>query len=85
MTGGAALPTTVLPFVLRAVSLLGIDTVQNPIEERRSSWTLLGADLGPPVLGSSDQRAIGVDGLDAVLDEIHAGEVTSRVLLHPHR
>jgi acrylyl-CoA reductase (NADPH) len=85
MTGGAALSTTVLPFILRGVSLLGIDAVQSPIEERRALWARLAADLRPPVLASSDQRQIGLDGLDSVLDEIHAGEVTGRVLVQPHR
>jgi hypothetical protein len=41
LTGGAELPTTVLPFILRGVSLLGIDSVQTPIEHRRSIWKRL--------------------------------------------
>src|SRR4051794_34802881 len=37
-TGGVKLPTTVLPFILRGVSLLGVDSVQTPIEERTQTW-----------------------------------------------
>ena len=38
LTGGTALPTTVLPFILRAVRLIGIDSVQLPIDARREVW-----------------------------------------------
>ena len=38
LTGGTDLPTTVLPFILRGVNLLGIDSVQTPIEARQSMW-----------------------------------------------
>src|SRR3954452_20655469 len=44
-TGGVKLPATVLPFILRAVSLIGIDSVQNPISERRALWERLGSGL----------------------------------------
>src|SRR3954463_16519715 len=46
-TGGVKLPATVLPFILRGVSLLGIDSVANPIEQRRALWARLGDDLRP--------------------------------------
>ena len=38
-TGGVKLPATVLPFILRGVSLLGVDSVQTPIEERKETWS----------------------------------------------
>lgn len=85
LTGGAGLSTTVLPFIIRGVSLLGIDAVQNPIEARRSLWGRLGGDLRPPVLSSTDHREVGLHGVEAVLDEIQAGHVTGRVLVEPHR
>src|SRR3954471_14772517 len=37
-TGGVKLPTTVLPFILRGVSLLGVDSVQTPIKESQETW-----------------------------------------------
>ena len=47
LTGGPALNTTVLPFILRGVALLGMDSVQMPIRPRRELWTLLGGSLKP--------------------------------------
>lgn len=45
--GGFALPTTVMPFILRGVTLHGIDSVQVPIERRREVWARLASDLAP--------------------------------------
>ena len=42
LTGGAGLNTTVMPFILRGVALLGIDSVQLPIGPRRALWERLG-------------------------------------------
>ncbi|HEY5389391.1 MAG TPA: zinc-binding dehydrogenase, partial [Solirubrobacteraceae bacterium] len=50
LAGGADLPTTVIPFILRNVSLLGIDSVQCPIGERRAAWARLERDLPPEAL-----------------------------------
>ena len=77
LTGGADLPTTVMPFILRAVSLAGIDSVQTPMERRRAVWHRLGADLKPTGLGDIG-RDITLDDLDRVLDGILAGAVTGR-------
>jgi acrylyl-CoA reductase (NADPH) len=43
--GGAALNTTVLPFILRGVRLLGIDSVMCPVDRRRAAWRRLAAEL----------------------------------------
>lgn len=76
-TGGAGLPTTVLPFILRNVALLGIDSVQTPIDRRRAVWARLGSDLKP-----SGLDAIGHDvplaEVEPVLDGILAGQATGR-------
>lgn len=47
LTGGAGLNTTVMPFILRGVSLLGIDSVQLAIGPRRALWAELGGALKP--------------------------------------
>src|ERR1044071_7616776 len=47
LAGGMDLPTTVAPFILRAVSLLGIDSVMCPREVRREAWNRLPAGLDP--------------------------------------
>ena len=80
LTGGAALPTTVMPFILRGVGLLGIDSVQTPIEKRRAVWERLGGDLKP-----SSLALIGKDltlyELDDTLDAILRGEATGRTVI----
>ena len=47
---GADLPTTVMPFILRGVSLLGIDSVMAPRERRLEAWQRLASDLDPKVI-----------------------------------
>jgi acrylyl-CoA reductase (NADPH) len=77
-TGGVKLPATVLPFILRGVSLLGIDSVQNPIASRRALWERLGSDLRPRHL---DAREVELDALDGVLDAILRGEMQGRTVV----
>src|SRR3954470_20694126 len=77
-TGGVKLEATVLPFILRGVSLLGIDSVQNAIDERRALWARLAGDLRPRHL---DAREIGLDELDGVLDSILAGGMQGRTVV----
>lgn len=80
LTGGADLPTTVMPFILRGVALLGIDSVQTPMDIRVRAWERLASDLKP---GGLD--AIGHDitlaDLDEVLSTIRAGGVTGRYVV----
>ena len=45
LTAGVELHTTVMPFILRGVSLLGIDSVQCPMELRRRVWERLASDM----------------------------------------
>jgi len=45
LAGGSGLSTSVFPFILRGVRLVGIDSVQSPIEERRAAWGRLARDL----------------------------------------
>jgi len=80
LTGGANLPTTVMPFILRGVSLLGIDSVQTPIAKRRAVWERLGGDLKP-----SSLALIGKDltlyELDDTLDAILEGKAFGRTVI----
>lgn len=80
LTGGAALSTTVLPFILRGVALLGIDSVQLPIEPRRQLWQQLAADLYPRHLDALTTE-VAVREVVSVLDRIRAGEHTGRTLV----
>jgi acetyl-CoA synthetase len=53
LTGGIELKTTVLPFILRGVKLLGIDSVMCPDQTRREVWRRLASDLKPSHLGDA--------------------------------
>jgi acrylyl-CoA reductase (NADPH) len=80
-TGGVKLPTTVLPFILRGVSLLGVDSVQTPIKERQETWKRLATDLRPPHLDDALAHEIDLDGLDDALTRILAGEISGRTIV----
>jgi acrylyl-CoA reductase (NADPH) len=80
LTSGGDLPTTVMPFILRGVCLIGIEAVQMPIDRRRQVWSRLGADLKPEGLEGIGQD-ISLDDLDRVLREILAGQVTGRYVV----
>jgi acrylyl-CoA reductase (NADPH) len=80
-TGGAELPTTVLPFILRGVALYGIDSVQTPLEERAETWRRLADDLRPPALDDALVSEVGLDELEATLDSILRGEVRGRTVV----
>ena len=80
LTGGAQIPTTVMPFILRGVSLLGIDSVQTPIERRREVWHRLAGDLKPAGI-STIGTDIELDQLDDVLARILVGGVTGRYVV----
>jgi acrylyl-CoA reductase (NADPH) len=84
LTGGAQVPTTVMPFILRGVSLLGIDSVQTPIERRREVWGRLAGDLKPNGIESIG-TTVGLDDLDAVLTGILNGGVTGRYVVETAR
>jgi len=80
-TGGADLPTTVLPFILRGIALLGIDSATTPIDARRAVWERLGSDLKPRGLAEAS-HVIGLDGVEAALDSILKGGVTGRYVVN---
>jgi acrylyl-CoA reductase (NADPH) len=75
--GGPKLDTTVFPFILRGVALLGMDSVNVPIGRRRELWDRLATDLRPRELGSHCTE-VTLDTLDVALDGILAGEARGR-------
>ena len=77
LTGGPGLATTVMPFILRGVNLLGIDSVEMPMERRREAWARIGTDLKPSNLASIGHD-VSLDDLDSVLAGILAGEAQGR-------
>jgi acrylyl-CoA reductase (NADPH) len=81
LTAGAALETTVLPFILRAVSLLGIDSVAASADLRREVWARLAGDLRPRGLEEAIARDVDLDGIEPVLDALLAGEAVGRTVV----
>jgi putative YhdH/YhfP family quinone oxidoreductase len=79
----ADLPTTVMPFILRGVTLAGIDSVQLPIEARRDVWRQLAGELKP---GHLDSITKDVSVLEAphTLHTIVGGGVTGRTRVVVH-
>jgi acrylyl-CoA reductase (NADPH) len=75
--GGASLETTVFPFILRGVALLGMDSVNVPIARRRELWDRLATDLRPRDLGLHATE-VTLDTLDEALDGIVAGAARGR-------
>jgi len=81
LTGGNVLATTVFPFILRGVSLLGIDSVMCPMPRRRAVWARMGRDLKPRGLLDSIAVETDLDGVPAVCADILAGKVRGRTLV----
>ena len=82
LTGGASFTTTVMPFILRGVALLGIDSVQTPMADRVACWNRLGTDLKPAGLATIGHD-IDLNDLDGVLTTILKGGVTGRYVVAP--
>jgi acrylyl-CoA reductase (NADPH) len=80
LAGGTKLETTVVPFLLRGVSLLGIDSVACPTAERIQAWKRLARDLPPEKLDSAIETAALAD-LPRLAPEILAGKVRGRVVI----
>jgi len=81
---GPDLPTTVLPFILRGVSLLGINSVQAPLPLRERAWARLGTDLDLNLLDSLTHTIGLADSFDAA-DAILAGRLHGRTVVDVRR
>ncbi|MEV6068204.1 oxidoreductase [Nocardia sp. NPDC052001] len=80
LTGGTDLPTTVMPFILRGVSLLGVDSAHFPIKPRRELWARLAKDLKPQHLSLLENYA-PITEAEAVLHSILEGNHSGRTVL----
>ncbi len=80
-TGGANFSTTVFPFILRAVNLLGIDSVNCPMELRRQLWEQLASDYKPVGLLDSIGKEASLEELPQVLGNILRGGVRGRTII----
>jgi acrylyl-CoA reductase (NADPH) len=84
LAGGMDLPTSVAPFILRNVALLGVDSVGCPRDLRLEVWRRLGADLDLTKLDAMTST-IGFDNLPATAAAILDGKVKGRVVVEMER
>ncbi len=80
LAGGAGLPATVIPFLLRGVNLLGIDSVMQPYDNRLRAWERIAKDLPMAKLESMVQPAVLSD-LPGLGRDILKGQVKGRVVV----
>jgi NADPH2:quinone reductase len=81
LAGGAELRTTVMPFILRGVSLLGVNSAPTPRPLRLAVWARIAADLKPRHLDRIVQRTIGLHQLPMALPPYLEGHVVGRTLV----
>jgi acrylyl-CoA reductase (NADPH) len=80
LAGGMDFPATVAPFILRGVTLYGIDSVMAPIALRREAWSRLARDLDPARLEAMT-RTIPLGGAIGAAGELLAGKVRGRLVV----
>lgn len=82
---GMDFPATVAPFILRGVTLAGVDSVMCPRADRLEAWERLGRDLDPAKLEIIGSREIGLAEAIPVAADILAGKVRGRVVVDVNR
>ena len=80
-TGGTVLKSTVFPFILRGVALLGIDSVAMPLQQRRDVWQRIATDLRPRGLDGIGTREVTLADLPSALDAVLAGANIGRTVV----
>jgi NADPH2:quinone reductase len=81
LAAGADLKTTVMPFILRGINLLGINSVLIDNETRHEAWRRLGTDLKPKHLDLIHTRSVSFDELPHVFPEYLRSEVRGRTVV----
>jgi acrylyl-CoA reductase (NADPH) len=81
---GMDLPASVAPFILRGITLCGIDSVRAPLPRREEAWALLAKDLDPAKLESMIREIPLADAIPAC-EEILSGKVRGRIVVDPSR
>jgi NADPH2:quinone reductase len=81
LTGGVELRTTVMPFILRGVSLIGIDSAMCPMPVRAEVWRRLATDMKPADFNAIAHE-ITLDGLPAAFDTLIAGKARGRFVVN---
>lgn len=81
LTGGGAVPTSVFPFILRGVNLLGIDSVYCPMGIRQKLWERIATDLKPKNLSSFVYKEVSLQQIPEELPKILEGGITGRMIV----
>ncbi|MFJ8265059.1 acryloyl-CoA reductase [Peribacillus asahii] len=81
LTAGTKLPTTVFPFILRGVNLLGIDSVYCPMETRLKTWNRLATDFKPANLEELIQQEVTLHQLPDALPTLLKGDARGRIIV----
>jgi acrylyl-CoA reductase (NADPH) len=80
LAGGAKLETTVIPFLLRGVNLLGIDSVMQPYENRVKTWRRIASDLPHDKLAAMTD-VTGLGGIGEAAERILQGKIRGRMVV----
>ena len=81
LVASANINTTVLPFIIRGISMVGIDSPEQPIADRRRIWNMLATEWKLPNLDTM-AREVGLADVDSEIDRILAGQQVGRVLVN---
>lgn len=81
LAGGHELDATVMPFILRGVSLLGISSANCPRDRRERAWARLGSNWKPRHLDAIRAGTVGLDDLGDVFERMLAGETRGRTVV----
>ncbi|MGX9135161.1 NADPH:quinone oxidoreductase family protein [Rummeliibacillus sp. JY-2-4R] len=81
LTAGNKVPTTIFPFILRGVNLLGIDSVYCPMEKRVETWNRLATDFKPANLEEFVLQEVSLQQLPEVLSTLLKGQARGRILV----
>jgi acrylyl-CoA reductase (NADPH) len=81
MAGGTELHTTVMPFILRGVSVIGVTSANCPMARRTAAWTRLAGDLRPRHLDRIVTDVVTLDTLSAAFDRLLEGTNRGRILV----
>jgi acrylyl-CoA reductase (NADPH) len=80
LAGGGDLPSTVMPFILRGVTLAGVDSVMAPVALRREAWSRLARDMDPQLLEGMVEEVTLADAV-AKAHDLMQGRVRGRIVV----
>ena len=81
LAGGIGLKTTVMPFILRGVSLLGINSLEMPMEVRDKAWERLCSDLKPNDIDLIVKKVIDFNDLPSSFDQYMEASIVGRIVV----